>query len=309
MFHLGGVFNGQYSTVLFYVAMKKLLLIFTTISLFASCTDNRSASVAEIVSYWEGRKILFPENSVFTIQGRDTVDFQFMNAPYKILTYVDSVGCMSCKLQLLNWSKYVQELDSVTGSMVPVVFYINASNLKELSYITRRDGFKHPVCFDKDDDLNRLNHFSVDMTFQTFLLNRDNKVVGIGNPIHNANVKALYYRIIKGEGTSETSIQAKTSISLDSTEIDLGSFGLRESITRNVLISNTGSELLVINDVTTSCSCTEVEYSREPVRPGQRTEITVRYNPDEKGFFSKTISIYSNAGGSPTTITIRGTVE
>lgn len=289
--------------------MKRGLLAIVTISLFASCADDRSASVADIVSQWEGREILFPENSVFTIQGRDTVDFQFQNAPYKILTYVDSVGCMSCKLQLMNWSKYIQELDSVTGNSVPVAFFINASDKKELSYITRRDGFKHPVCFDEKDELNSLNQFSADMTFQTFLLNGENRVVGIGNPVHNANVKALYYRIINGEGLPEASSRAKTSLALEANEIDFGRFGIDEAQMRKVQVTNTGSELLVINDVTTSCGCTEVEFSREPVRPGQSTELTVRYNPDEKGFFSKTISIYSNAGSTPATIVLKGNVE
>lgn len=289
--------------------MKCGLLAIIAISLFASCADNRSASVAEIVSQWEGREIAFPENSVFTIQGRDTVDFQFQNAPYKILTYVDSVGCMSCKLQLMNWSKYIQELDSVTGNSVPVAFFINASDQKELSYITRRDGFKHPVCFDEKDELNSLNQFSADMTFQIFLLNGENRVVGIGNPVHNANVKALYYRIINGEGLPEASSRAKTSLALDAREIDFGGFGMGEPQIRKVQVTNTGRELLVINDVTTSCGCTEVEFSREPVRPGQSTELTVRYNPDEKGFFSKTISIYSNAGSTPATIVLKGNVE
>ena len=163
--------------------MKRGLLAIIAISLFASCADDRSASVADIVSQWEGREILFPENSVFTIQGRDTVDFQFQNAPYKILTYVDSVGCMSCKLQLMNWSKYIQELDSVTVNSVPVAFFINASDQKELSYITRRDGFKHPVCFDEKDELNSLNQFSADMTFpQNHLyLNTPTTIVLRGN--------------------------------------------------------------------------------------------------------------------------------
>ncbi|MBQ9883017.1 MAG: DUF1573 domain-containing protein [Bacteroidaceae bacterium] len=288
---------------------KPLLAFCEAVFLFASCADDRSASVADIVSQWEGREILFPENSVFTIQGRDTVDFQFQDAPYKILTYVDSVGCMSCKLQLMNWSKYIQELDSVTGNSVPVAFFINASDQKELSYITRRDGFKHPVCFDEKDKLNSLNQFSADMTFQTFLLDGQNRVVGIGNPVHNANVKALYYRIINGEGLPEASSRAKTSLALEANEIDFGRFGIDEAQMRKVQVTNTGSELLVINDVTTSCGCTEVEFSREPVRPGQSTELTVRYNPDEKGFFSKTISIYSNAGSTPATIVLKGNVE
>ena len=73
--------------------MNRLLYFAAFISLFASCTGDRAASLASVVSAWEGREIVFPENPVFTIQGRDTVDFPFRDAPYKIVSYVDSVGC------------------------------------------------------------------------------------------------------------------------------------------------------------------------------------------------------------------------
>jgi hypothetical protein len=53
--------------------------------------------------------------------------------------------------------------------------------MKELRYLTRRDKFTYPVCFDEQDELNRLNRFPSDMTFQTFLLDKENKVVAIGN--------------------------------------------------------------------------------------------------------------------------------
>lgn len=37
------------------------------------------------------------------------------------------------------------------------------------------------------------------MNFHTFLLDKDNKVLAIGNPIHNPKVKELYLKIIQGE--------------------------------------------------------------------------------------------------------------
>ena len=278
--------------------MEKCNIVLLCAILLVSCSSSEIGSIETEVNRWMGADIQFPKNSVFTIQGRDTVDFQFQDAPYKILTYVDSVGCMSCKLQLENWSKYIQELDSVTGSMVPVTFFINAPTLKELTYITRRDGFKHPICFNKADELNRLNH----------LLDRDNRVVGIGNPVNNPNVKALYYRIIQGE-SAKAPTRKSTTMALDVDEINFGRFSIGKEQITNVTITNTGSELLIISDVTTSCGCTEVEFSREPVRPGQSTVLAVRYNPDEKGYFSKTISIYSNAGVAPATIALKGNVE
>ena len=291
-----------------FMKMIKDLIVLLCVILLVSCSSSETGSIEMEVNRWMGTDIQFPENSVFTIQGRDTVDFQFQDAPYKILTYVDSVGCMSCKLQLENWSKYIQELDSVTGSMVPVTFFINAPTLKELAYITRRDGFKHPVCFNKADELNRLNHFSDEMMYQTFLLDRDNRVVGIGNPVNNPNVKALYYRIIQGE-SAKAPTRKSTTMALDVDEINFGRFSIGKEQITNVTITNTGSELLIISDVTTSCGCTEVEFSREPVRSGQSTALTVRDNPDEKGYFSKTISIYSNAGTVPATIALKGNVE
>lgn len=284
-----------------------LLILSSATLLFISCNDNRKISVVDIVSQWEDREILFPENSVFTIQGRDTVDFQFKDAPYKILTYVDSVGCMSCKLQLMNWSKLILELDTVTGGAVPVVFYINASSRRELSYITRRDGFMHPVCYDEQDEINNLNHFPYDMTFQTFLLDADNKVVGIGNPVHNYRVKELYLNIIQGE--VKLDIEDLPAITLESTEIDFGRFRRNQIQTHTIKIINTGKGALVIQGVTTSCGCTEVEYSKEPISSGQFSELTVHYTPDETGFFNKTISVYTNVAEAPVIIRVKGMVE
>ena len=45
-------------------------IIFVLVLIISSCANDRSTSVADIVSQWEGREILFPENSVFTIRGR-----------------------------------------------------------------------------------------------------------------------------------------------------------------------------------------------------------------------------------------------
>mgnify|MGYP001694896229 FL=1 len=37
---------------------------------------------------------------MFTIQGKDTIEYSGDNSNYKIVTYIDSIGCTSCKLQL-----------------------------------------------------------------------------------------------------------------------------------------------------------------------------------------------------------------
>ena len=60
----------------------------------------------------------------FTVLGKDTIDFSFVDADYKVLTYIDSMGCASCKLQLPRWKEWVHEVDSLTDGKVPFLFYL-----------------------------------------------------------------------------------------------------------------------------------------------------------------------------------------
>ena len=159
--------------------------------MLVSCEESREEAIFRLVNEWNGKEVKFPSRSVFTIQGKDTVDFEFASADYKVVVYIDSVGCTSCKLQLPRWKELMAEVDSLTGGSIPFLFYFHPKDVKELRYLTRRDGFTYPVCFDGEDELNRLNRFPADMLFQTFLLDKDNKVVAMGSPVLNPNIKDL----------------------------------------------------------------------------------------------------------------------
>lgn len=288
--------------------MRKIVTLMMSVWVLASCQESREEAMHRLVSEWSGKEIKFPARSVFTIQGKDTVDWEFSNADYKVVTYIDSVGCTSCKLQLPRWKKLVAEVDSLMNGRVPFLFYFHPKDMKELSYLLRRDRFTYPVCFDERDGLNRLNQFPMDMTFQTFLLDKDNKVVAMGNPIHNPKVKELYLGLITGSRSSKSSGQT-TQVSVNQTELDFGNFPKEEKQERSFVLTNTGKGLLVIQDITTSCGCTKVEYSKEPVRPGETLEVKVIYEAEKAGYFRKIVTVYSNAEELPLRLTVKGTAH
>lgn len=273
--------------------------------LMVSCSESEKERLSRLVQEWEGKEILFPAHSTFTIQGKDTVDFDFKGAAYTIVTYIDSVGCTSCKLQLHRWKELVKEVDSLTNGDVPFLFYFHPKDIKELRYLTRRDAFAYPVCFDEKDDFNRLNRFPSEMMFQTFLLDKENRVIALGNPIQNPKVKELYLNLIKGMGES-TSKERVTTVSINSTVIDFGSFPKEEKQERSFILTNTGNGLLVIRDIVTSCGCTKVEYSKEPVRPGETLEVKVIYEAEQAEHFNKTVTVYYNSKNSPLRLTVKG---
>lgn len=276
--------------------------------MLASCQESREEAMLRLVNEWNGKEIKFPSRSVFTIQGKDTVDFEFGNADYKVVTYIDSVGCTSCKLQLPRWKKLVAEVDSLTDGNVPFLFYFHPKDMKELRYLTRRDDFTYPVCFDEQDELNGLNRFPSDMTFQTFLLDKDNKVVAMGNPVLNPKVKELYLDLVTGSHSSKSSGQT-TQVSVSQTELDFGTFPKEEKQEGSFVLTNTGNGLLVIQDIITSCGCTKVEYSKEPVRPDGALEVKVIYEAEQAERFNKTVTVYCNAEDSPLRLAVKGTAN
>ena len=68
-------------------------------------------------------------------------------------------------------------------------------------------------------------------------------------------------------------------------------------------------ELLMIYDVTTSCGCTEVAYSKEPTRPGTSVSLNVTYRAEHPERFDKSITVYCNATSSPLQLRVKGEAE
>ena len=275
--------------------------------LLASCSESREEAMFRLVNEWKDKSVIIPVRSVFTVQGKDVVDFNYRDAEYKILVYTDSVGCTSCKLQLPKWKRMIAEVDSLTGGSVPFLFYFHPKDSKELRFYLRRDNFTYPVCFEEDDYINRLNRFPSDMTFQTMLLNKENKVVAIGSPVLNPKIKDLYLEIITGKkkGTDKS----VTTVSIVDSEKDFGNIPLNEKREHVFKLVNTGDKPLVIYDVVTSCGCTKAKYGKEPVRPGETLDLKVIYNAEDKGRFRKNLTVYCNAEDSPLKFSISGTVE
>lgn len=180
--------------------MRGYKLLLLLICLFCvSCGKSDEQRVKEVYRKWDGKTILFPSASVFTIMGRDTVPSPPMDTDYKILSYVDSLGCTSCKLNLLLWDEWIHEMDSLAKGKVSFLFYMHPNDVRELRYALMFDDFHHPVCIDGDDALNKQNHFPSDSKYHTFLLDNKNRVVGIGDPIRYPAIKTLYMKKILNE--------------------------------------------------------------------------------------------------------------
>jgi len=104
--------------------------------------------------------------------------------------------------------------------------------------------------------------------------------------------------------------QSKPEAKFDKTQHDFGS--IKEelgAVTTLFEFTNVGASPLIIQRVSTSCGCTTPSYPREPVLPGKKGVITVKYSTVARpGSFNKTIAVYTNVPDTVYVLTIKGNV-
>lgn len=284
----------------------KIAIISLVLIIFTSCKENRKEQLFHLVNEWNGKEIRFPEKPVFTRFVTDTTDFRIPAiADYKVVVYVDSIGCVSCKLQLGKWKEFIAQVDSATDGNVPFLFFFQSKDNNDLRYILKRENFNLPVCIDTDNHFYKLNHFPGEMMFQTFLVDRDNHVKVIGNPIHNLSVRDLYLKELTG--TAESSLPT-THLQIDTLEYDLGMVSANSTKEQTIHLRNVGTETFRLKGITTSCDCTTAQYNWQEIQPGETKVVTVSYQAEQPGDFFRTVTIYGNIPEKAITLTFVGMV-
>ena len=106
--------------------------------------------------------------------------------------------------------------------------------------------------------------------------------------------------------------QQQAEIKFDKTSHNFGQFSEKQPIQKcTFTFTNTGTAPLVINQAIASCGCTVPAYTKTPILPGKKGEITVTYNGTGKfpGHFKKTITVRSNATTEMTRLQVEGDME
>ncbi|MBE14767.1 MAG: DUF1573 domain-containing protein [Dokdonia sp.] len=98
-------------------------------------------------------------------------------------------------------------------------------------------------------------------------------------------------------------------MTFDETEYDFGKIKKGNAVEHKFTFTNTGKAPLVIVDAKSSCGCTVPQYSKDPVAPGEKGELLVKYNGSGTNAVTKTVTIKANTASGKETIRIKAFVE
>ncbi len=87
-----------------------------------------------------------------------------------------------------------------------------------------------------------------------------------------------------------------TDLSWNKTKHVFGSIEHKNPVTANFVFTNNGDKAIAVTKVGVTCNCTAPGFPKEPIKPGEKGTITVRFDAMAPGFFKKPAKVFFTDG-------------
>jgi len=96
----------------------------------------------------------------------------------------------------------------------------------------------------------------------------------------------------------------------DKTIHDFGKFGIKDGVQNCVFtVTNKGDTPLTILSAISSCGCTDVSWTRQSIKTGEKGTISVSYKNEDGPYpFDKTVIVYLSDIKKPLVLHLKGVV-
>ncbi len=117
--------------------------------------------------------------------------------------------------------------------------------------------------------------------------------------IQTDNPRSEYELSISMKVDPNKKIVQNPKIEVNQSSYDFGKINRKDGIVETTFtITNSGSEELVIEDMSTSCGCTTAELSSKTLKSGESADLLVKFDPDfhkePQGRLERTVTLFTN---------------
>lgn len=178
-----------------------LLLIFFCVTVLQSCNheEERFKGYVEnlrkdpISVPLDKLSCLFDEEKISIISVNDS-------CMLKLVIYTDSIECSSCRMkEMYKWDDFLSKLGAYSSQIE--VFFIFAplySNMGLFKMVAKDLPQNYPIYIDTTNIFYRENpQIPSNPALHTFLLDEQNNVILVGNPLKNKKIEKLFWQIVE----------------------------------------------------------------------------------------------------------------
>lgn len=101
-----------------------------------------------------------------------------------------------------------------------------------------------------------------------------------------------------------------TTIALSEAQFDFGKIKKGDHKEHTYEITNMGENPLIISQVKPGCGCTVPDYTKEPILPGKKGKITLKFDSSSfDGMVYKQAEVYANVEKAPIMLTFSADIQ
>ena len=101
-----------------------------------------------------------------------------------------------------------------------------------------------------------------------------------------------------------------TTVALSESNFAFGKIKKGDKVEHVYEVTNTGANPLVISEVKPACGCTVPDYTKEPILPGQKGKITLKFDSASfDGLVSKQAEVYANVEKAPIVLSFSADIQ
>ena len=115
--------------------------------------------------------------------------------------------------------------------------------------------------------------------------------------------------LAQAQESGETKTADGPMMTFETMIVEYGTIEQGSEPLRVASFTNTGTEPLVISNARGSCGCTVHDWPKEPIMPGETSQIEIRYDTKRVGPINKTVKITTNDAVGTHVLQVKGLIN
>ena len=184
-----------------------LLLLITTLLalLLLGCTNNTKEITANLQKLQSAPITVNTDKMAAYFDGDTITNPTFQSDAMKMVFYVDSTLCNSCNMKLLHeWQPTISQTKECNDNVdFFFIFSPSKKDIRTTKMTIKNSILENPIYLDTLGLFRKSNpHIPSNPNLHTFLLDKDNKVILVGNPLTNPKINEMFFKLIHSNSTT-----------------------------------------------------------------------------------------------------------
>lgn len=180
--------------------MKSVFVTFFCTVLFLVACSSRERQFAKEIKVLQSKMIRLPSKGLIMQRGKELQKDDVNEEVFKLIVYADSVECTACAINHINlWERFINYAKQFDDQLrFYFIFFPMQKELHGIKLMIANTKFDYPILLDSLGEFERLNpHLPQNKALHTFLLDENNNVLLVGNPLHNKKIEEMFYKVVE----------------------------------------------------------------------------------------------------------------